>query len=85
MTRRKFAPLTECQWKLEDFMGFVLAAERVRSEVDAELGELLLAASKTDTIEAWAKVHDRANVIGRHDLSDRLRQLIRGKADERGK
>lgn len=82
---RKFQPLTECNWTLENKLGFVLAACRVRDETDRELGEALLAAANEDTVEAWAKVHDRANVIGRHDLADRLRQLVRGEPNENGR
>jgi len=83
--KKKFAPLLSCPWTLEGYMSFVLAACRVRDETDKELGEALLAAAKEDTEEAWAKVHDRANIIGRHDLADRLRQLIKGEPDENGR
>ncbi len=84
-SQRKFAPLTESRWTLETYFAFVVAATRVHDNVDAELGELMLAAADDDTVEAWAKVHDRANVIGRHDLADRLRQLVRGEPNENGK
>jgi hypothetical protein len=84
MTKR-FAPLTECEWTLETRLGFILAACRVRDEQDHELGELLLAAAKDDTIEAWNAVAARANTIGRPDLAVRLRQLVTGKPDADGR
>ena len=54
---------------------FLAHAARVRDEVDAELGGLLLRVADGDD-EALAAVHDRANVLGRHDIADRIRRLV---------
>lgn len=78
MSHRKYPPLTECKWNFDNWFRFVLAAGRTRDEVDRELGESLLTAAKEDSIEAWASVYDRANIVGEYDLADRLRKLIRG-------
>jgi hypothetical protein len=75
---KKYKSMIEQPWTLELWMAFVLAATRVRDETDKELGELLLVAGKDDTEEAWAKVADRANIIGEFDMAERLRQLVKG-------
>jgi len=67
MIRRDFTFAESC-W-------FTLAATRVRDEVDAELGNLLLRVARGDD-SALPAVHDRMNVIGRFDGADRLRRLV---------
>lgn len=67
MLRRKFT--------FDEWFWFTLAAGRVKDEVDAELGELLLRVSRGDD-SALSLVHDRMNVIGRFDGADKIRQIV---------
>lgn len=67
MLRRKFT--------FEERVSLILAAARVRDEVDAELGALLLRVAQSED-EALSLVHDRLNVIGRFEGADRIRKLV---------
>jgi len=85
MSERKFPPLTECRWTIRDRLQFLLLATRIEAGTDEALGKAMFAVAKKETVEGWAIVHERLNVIGRPDLAERLRQLVRGEADENGR
>lgn len=59
---------------LDEWFRFSLAAVRVRDEVDAELGELMLRVAGGD--DSLAAVHDRLNVLGHFEGADRIRRIV---------
>jgi uncharacterized NAD(P)/FAD-binding protein YdhS len=63
------------QFTFDEWFRFSRAAARVRDEVNAELGELLLRVSKGDD-SALADVHDRLNVLGNFAGADQIRRLV---------
>lgn len=67
MLRRKFT--------LDEKLWLVLIASKVQVRIDQELGDALLAIADGDD-SAFAKVHDRLNVLGEFDDADRIRKLV---------
>lgn len=48
---------------------------QIERDVDIELGHAILRIAGGDD-SSFPKVHDRANVIGRFDIADRVRALV---------
>ncbi len=59
-----------------EWLNFHLLLIEVRERIDEELADLMQDAWKADTREAWAKVHDRLNVIGEFEKADQIRDLF---------